>query len=178
MLLRTRAGLALAFLRRLGLLRIAMLRVGARRVNRRMSDTPDLPVLLRVRVELLPVLDALQPIRWSATNTKANTNPPRSGASRQCTGERGGEEGGRTKKKDQLSRTLISLSLSPRRSCVRCVWKHPVPYARAASFPALGGVNGGGPRVSAGAYGSTWCTARVRTSYDKSHQDHRLLGWS
>ena len=86
-------GLLLAFLLRLCLLRVAVLRDGARGVDRGVRHAPDPAVLLRLGVELLPVLDALQPIRWSATNTKANTNPPRSGASRQCTRERGGEEG-------------------------------------------------------------------------------------
>lgn len=33
--------------------------------------------------------------------------------------------------------TRISLSESPRRSCVRCSLKHPVPNERAASVPAL-----------------------------------------
>jgi hypothetical protein len=41
------------------------------------------------------------------------------------------------KGRDYLVLTWISPSESPRRSCVRCSLKHPVPNARAASTPAL-----------------------------------------
>lgn len=79
----------------------------ARRVDRRVVHPADLPVRLVFPEERFPVLHALQ-------NNMS-------------------EEGAR----GEGRRAWSSLEESPRRSCVRCSLKHPVPNARAASTPAL-----------------------------------------
>lgn len=91
------------------LLWIAMLDNRTCRVNRRMRHSANLKVVLMIFIKLFPMLNALY-----LSNASIKYFP-----------------------KQPVDLAFNSLSVRPRKSCVRCVLKQPVPNARAPSTPAL-----------------------------------------
>ena len=114
----------------------AVRRQWAHRIDRPVIHSANFKVRLVVTKELFPVFYALEKENQDQNRSISDRHQTRrDGVNKRFSPLEKGSLWGRGRQWWTLTR--ISLSESPRRSCVRCSLKQPVPNERAASTPAL-----------------------------------------